>query len=194
MDNKLIQEIEYALKEVINHKRYRHTMGVVKASIYLAQKYGADVNNANIAALLHDYAKDYTREDLLHYIKKHGIVVDNIMMEAHELLHGKVAASIARNKFNITNEDIINAIENHTTGRENMSKLEKIIYLADFVEEGRNYPGVKELRKISDIDLDLALLQAFDNTIVYVLNIKKLLHPNTLSARNQILLKTKEKL
>lgn len=192
MDNRLIKTIEDALKEVISPKRYQHTMGVVEASIYLAKKCNVDINHAKVAALLHDFAKDFTRDELLDYARQHEIFIDDIMMEAHELLHGKIAASIAKNKFQVFNEDILNAVENHTTGRRNMSKLEKIIYLADFIEEGRSYPGVEKLRKIANIDLDLAVLQAFDNTIVYVLSIKKLLHPNTLNARNQILLEIKE--
>ncbi|SNS34787.1 putative HD superfamily hydrolase of NAD metabolism [Anaerovirgula multivorans] len=191
MENQLITKIEERLKVTINPKRYRHTLGVVKASIYLAEKYHEDTMNAKIAALLHDFAKDYTRQQLMECVRTYGVVTDNIIMEAHELLHGKVAASIAKIEFNINNENILNAIENHTTGREGMSKLEKIIYLADFIEEGRNYPGVNELRKIAAEDLDKAVLQALNNTIIYVLSIEKLLHPNTLYARNELLLKMK---
>lgn len=191
MDTNLIIKIENSLKEKINNKRYQHTRGVIRASVDLAKQYGENIEHARIAALLHDYAKDFTREELFAYAKKHGIIIDEIMLVAHELLHGKIASLIAREEFNISNEDILNAIEYHTTGRPNMSKLEKIIYLADFIEEGRNYPGVEELRKIARIDLDRGLLQAFENTIVYVLSIGRLLHPNTLLARNQILLEIK---
>ncbi|AKL95112.1 metal dependent phosphohydrolase [Clostridium aceticum] len=192
MSHQLISTIKRALKDTINPKRYVHTMGVVKASINLAKQYGEDPLCATIAALLHDYAKDYTRDELLHYIEEHHLTMDPIMFEAHELLHGKVAASIAKNKFDIEDKDILKAIENHTTGGENMSKLEKIIYLADFIEEGRNYPGVDQLRKIAEEDLDKAVLQALNNTIVYVLSIEKLLHPNTLFARNEMLKKLKK--
>lgn len=191
MREQLMLDIENKLKETINPKRFKHTLGVVKASTYLAKKYKENVTDAKIAALLHDYAKDFTREQLIEYITAYGIVADNILMEAHELLHGKVAASIAKNEFKIEDVNILNAIENHTTGRAGMSKLEKIVYLADFIEEGRNYPGVEELRKIADEDLDKAVLQALHNTIIYVLTIEKLLHPNTLYARNEMLLKMK---
>ncbi|AOY76870.1 bis(5'-nucleosyl)-tetraphosphatase (symmetrical) YqeK [Clostridium formicaceticum] len=192
MKEQLIEEIKKALKDTINHRRYIHTMGVVKASIDLAEKYGEDSLHATIAALLHDYAKDYTRDQLLDYVAKHHLTIDPIMFEAHELLHGKVAASIAQNKFHIDHQNILKAIENHTTGGENMSKLEKIIYLADFIEEGRNYPGVDQLRKTAKEDLDKAVLQALNNTIIYVLSIEKLLHPNTLFARNEMLKKLKK--
>lgn len=191
MTKQLILIIEEKLKGIINPKRYRHTLGVVKASMYLAEKYDEDILFAQIAALLHDYAKDFTQQQLNHYIQQHDIAIDHIMLKTPELLHGKVAASIAKIEFNIENQDILNAIEYHTTGREGMSKLEKIIYLADFIEENRAYPGVEELRQMADQDLDSAVLKALENTIRYVLSIEKLLHPNTLLARNEILLKIK---
>ncbi|SDK57464.1 bis(5'-nucleosyl)-tetraphosphatase (symmetrical) YqeK [Natronincola ferrireducens] len=189
MDNNIITKIKDSLQNTINPKRYLHTMGVVDASIILAQKYDGDIFHATVAALLHDYAKDFSRQQLMDYINTHNLSVDPIMLEAYQLLHGKVAASIAEKKFHIDNIDILNAIKHHTTGRKNMSKLEKIIYLADFIEKGRNYPGVEELRKIAEEDLDKAVLRALNNTIVYVLSIEKLLHPNTLHARNEMLLK-----
>ncbi|SES74429.1 putative HD superfamily hydrolase of NAD metabolism [Natronincola peptidivorans] len=189
MKDELIAIIQERLKGAVNPKRYIHTMGVVKASVYLADKYGVNQYDATIAALLHDFAKGYTRQQLMDCVAKHQLSVDSIMLETHELLHGKVAAIIAKQEFGIDDENILNAIENHTTGREKMSTLEKIIYLSDFIEEGRNYPGVEELRKIADIDLDKAVLQALDNTIVYVVSINKPLHPNTLHARNEMLLK-----
>ncbi len=187
MNRQLITEIEKSIKEVMQLKRYTHTLGVVDAAIYLANKYGADPEEARIAALLHDYAKDYTEEELKAYVLQHQLEVDKVLLEAYQLLHGKVAASIAEIKFSIKNRDILNAIENHTTGRENMSMLEKIIYLADFIELGRSYPGVDELRLRAEESLDKAVLMAFNNTIKYVLDIEKLLHPNTILARNEIL-------
>ncbi len=193
MNQQMISEIEKSLKAVMQQKRYTHTMGVVDAAIYLANKYGADTEEARIAALLHDYAKDFSEEELKSYVIQHQLEADKVLLEAYQLLHGKVAASIAEKRFFITNKDILNAIENHTTGRENMSTLEKIIYLADFIEVGRSYPGVDELRLKAEESLDKAVLMAFNNTIKYVLDIEKLLHPNTILARNEILSKLEEK-
>lgn len=187
MDRELVDYIHVRLKLVINPKRYTHTLGVVDAAIYLAEKYGEDPLHAQVAALLHDYAKDFTEKELKDYIEKYKIEVDKELFEAYQLLHGKVAAHIAKKEFNINNENILNAIENHTTGRSNMSRLEKIIYLADFIEVGRNYPGVDELRLLVEEDLDKGLLKALNNTIIYVLSIEGLLHPNTVYARNEIL-------
>ncbi len=184
---KLVEVIKEKLKHVISAKRYIHTLGVVDAACYLAEKYGEDPLDAQIAALLHDYAKDFSEEQLKEYIDKKKVVADDILREAHQLLHGKVAAYIAQQEFYISDPNILNAIENHTTGRANMSQLEKIVYLADFIEVGRNYPGVDELRLLAEEDLDKALLQALNNTIIYVLSIEKLLHPNTIYARNDLL-------
>ena len=187
MNQQLMAEIQLKVKEVMQEKRYIHTLGVVDAAMYLADKYGADVQEARLAALLHDYAKDFTEVQLKAYVREHKLLVDDVLMKAFQLLHGKVASSIAQKQFSIENRDVLNAIENHTTGRANMSLLEKIIYLADFIEVGRNYPGVDELRLKAEENLDKAVLLAFNNTIKYVLDIEKLLHPNTILARNEIL-------
>ncbi len=187
MNRQLIEAIESRLREVINPKRYRHTMGVVDAAVYLANKYGGNAADAHLAALLHDFAKDFSEAQLKAYVDKNQLEVDEILMEAHELLHGKVGAHIAKKEFHIENEAILKAIENHTTGSTNMSTLEKIIYLADFIEVGRDYPGVDDLRQLAEESLDKAVLKAFNNTIVYVISIEKPLHPNTIYARNEIL-------
>ncbi|KAB3537407.1 HD domain-containing protein [Alkaliphilus pronyensis] len=187
-DSDLYKAIDHKLKQVISKKRYKHTLGVVDVAVYLANKYGENCNKAAIAALLHDYAKDFSEAKLRKHIKKNKIPVDDVLNCAYQLLHGKVAASIAKKRFGVTDIDILNAVEYHTTGRRGMTRLEKIIYLADFIEVGRSYPGVDELRVIAEEDLDKAVLKALNNTIIYVLDINQILHPNTIDARNQILI------
>ncbi|ABR48467.1 metal dependent phosphohydrolase [Alkaliphilus metalliredigens QYMF] len=186
--SEIVKRIDEELKKVLTYERYIHTQGVVDAALYLARKYNEDSQEAEIAALMHDYAKGFSKIEALGFIQKHKVEIDEVLLEAHQLLHGKIAAHIARNEFQIDNENILNAIENHTTGRLNMSKLEKIIYLADFIEIGRTYAGVDDLRIVAEEDLDKAVLQALNNTMKYVLSIEKLLHPNTLLARNQLLI------
>jgi len=188
MLNQLINEIKMDLINVVSNKRYVHTMGVVECSRELALKYNENIDHATISALLHDYAKDFNKNDLMQYIDNENISLDEVLINAKELLHGKVASIIARNKYNINDENILNAIEYHTTGRQNMSRLEKIIYLADFIEPGRDYKGVEGLRVISKESLDRAVLKALDNTIKYVIWLEKPLHPNTVNARNQLLI------
>jgi len=183
----IIDEIHYELKQNVTKHRYTHTLGVIDAAVYLAQKYNENEDAAYIAALFHDYAKDFSKEQLEEYIRQNNLEVDEIMSNVYQLLHGKIAAHIAKHKFNIMDKNILNAIEYHTTGRKEMSKLEKIIYLADFIELGRTYMGVDELRIIAERNLDDAVLQALDNTINYVISMKNLLHTNTIEARNFLL-------
>lgn len=188
LESDLIKKIHHILKQNMSPHRYKHTLGVVDAAVYLASKYDADEGAAYIAALLHDYAKDFSKEQMEEYIRHNGLSVDEIMSNVHQLLHGKIAAHIAKERFNIDNKDILNAIEYHTTGRKKMSKLEKIIYLADFIEPGRNYVGVEELRAVAEQNLNKAVLLALNNTIKYVISMEKLLHTNTIEARNTLLL------
>ncbi|ABW19287.1 bis(5'-nucleosyl)-tetraphosphatase (symmetrical) YqeK [Alkaliphilus oremlandii] len=189
----VIRQIHQQLKNNVSERRYRHILGVIDAAVYLARKYDENEESAYIAALFHDYAKNYSKEELMQYMNQYDLKTDEIMQSTYQLLHGKVGAHIARISYNIDNEDILNAIEYHTTGRKGMSKLEKIIYLADFIELGRDYPGVEDLRLISEEGLDKAMVQALNNTIGYVLSMGSLLHTNTIEARNEIIIQLKRK-
>lgn len=188
IDQALIERIDASLVTRIKKSRYRHTQGVLQSALKLADRYGADKDKTAVAALFHDYAKDYSRETLFQLAALYNLEIDPIIQQAYQLLHGKVAAAIALHDFGIQDPEILMAIENHTTGRIHMTKLEKIIYLADFIEPGRDYKGVDELRKLAEEDLDKAVYQALNNTMIYVLRTGKLLHPKTLEARNQMLL------
>lgn len=182
--------IEAAIKPVMKKKRLQHTMGVVDAAVVLANKYGAHPFKTAVAALLHDYAKDFSEDELMKYIREYGIETDPVLSQAHELLHGKVAAVIARQQFGVKDKEVLLAIEFHTTGRKGMGLIEKIIYLSDFIELGRDYTGVENLRNLASENLNKAVLQALTNTMIYVLRTGKLLHQNTLEARNEMLMNT----
>lgn len=188
IDQPFLEQIEASLIKQIKKSRYRHTQGVLAAALHLAERYGADQQKTAAAALLHDYAKDFSRDKLFQLVSHYHLEVDPIMAQAYQILHGKVAAAIACHEFGIDDPEILQAIENHTTGRKNMGMIEKIIYLADFIEPGRNYPGVDHLRELAEENLDRAVFKALNNTMIYVLRTGKLLHPNTLEARNQMLL------
>lgn len=189
----VIREIHQQLKNKVSERRYHHILGVIDAAVYLARKYDENEESAHIAALFHDYAKNYSKEELMQYMHQYDLETDEIMQNTYQLLHGKVGAHIAKISYNIEDEDILNAIEYHTTGRKGMSKLEKIIYLADFIELGRDYPGVEDLRLVSEEGLDKAMIQALNNTIGYVLSMGSLLHTNTIEARNDIIIQLKNK-
>lgn len=152
------------IEKDLSAKRWKHTLGVVKEAKRLALQYGADEQKAEFAAYCHDLAKEFSKKKNKTYMEKHRLPADNA--EYPELAHGYVAAAILQNEHNVKDEDILNAIRYHSTGRENMSLLEKIIYIADLIEEGRQYEGIEAIRQLARTDLDegmkLALAEVMD--------------------------------
>ncbi len=181
----LIDKIGRILKD----ERFKHTLSVYKEALRLAKHYHCDTKKASIAAILHDICRDYSVEELNSYVKMYNL--DNIYINNKALSHAKVASLIVQEEFNITDTEIINAISFHTTGKENMSLLEKIIYLSDIIEERRTFEGIEALRKLAYKDLDSACLLALDNAIKYVIEKKEYLHIDTLLARNYLLINKK---
>ncbi|HCX65877.1 MAG TPA: phosphohydrolase [Eubacteriaceae bacterium] len=186
------KEMQKQLKSMLSEKRWDHTLGVVETAKELAVHYKINEEKAEIAALCHDCAKEFSKNQLLEYVREYQIPVDEVTLYEPELLHGPVGRVVAKEELGITDEEVLEAIENHTTGDVDMSMLEKIIYLADFIEPTRQYQGVEALRSLAFENLDHALIQSFDNTIAYVISLHSVLHPKTIKARNQLIIK-KEK-
>lgn len=180
-------QIDNYLKTNLKDSRYIHSMGVSEVAEKLALIYGFDMKKAKLAGMIHDCAKNLSNDELLKIAIAHDCEVDDILKANASLLHGVVGAIIAKEKMGIDDQEILNSITYHTTGKENMSLLEKIIYLADYIEPNRNFDGVELLRKASFEDLNRAMLLAFDNTINYVLLRGQLLHLNTVKARNYLI-------
>lgn len=154
------------IKEKLSEKRLLHTYGVRDTAVKLAKLYGADLKKAESAALMHDMFKDITVQEMNEYVREfklHPKYLNN-----KNLAHSKVAASVMARDLEIDDEDIINAVSFHTTGRADMSLLEKIIYIADAIEPGRNYPGVEQLRQEAFADLNQACLSSLNKTIELV--------------------------
>lgn len=189
MNNKInTYEIKTILKRNLKDSRYNHTIGVEKSAIKLAEIYEESIDKVIISSLFHDFAKYMTDEELHYYVEEYNIELDEIEKLDYSIIHGKVAKFIAKYEYNIDDVDVLNSIEYHTTGRKNMTKLEKIIYLADYIEENRNYDGVDNLRRLAyEVGLNEALLESFDNSINFLLKKSVLIHKNTVEARNQIL-------
>ena len=183
------EQIKSYLKENLKVKRYDHVLSVRDTAMKLADIYNEDLENAKIAALVHDCAKNMTDNELISIAQKHNLFIDEISKESPQLLHAPVGAIIAKETMGIENSDILNAVTYHTTGRKNMSLLEKIIYIADYIEPLRIFPGVDDLRNIAYKDLDMALLKSFDNTIKFVIDRGQLLHLDTIEGRNYIVSK-----
>ena len=170
-----MKKIKKYLKKHLTKDRYHHTLGVAYTAAALAMKYNTDTSNANLAqraylaGLLHDCAKCMSDEKKLQMCDKNHTSYSSMEAEHPYLLHGKVGAHIARAKFKIRDEDILQAITWHTTGRPNMSLLEKIIFIADYIEPSRK--PVKELdliRRLAFEDIDRTMEKILSNTLKYL--------------------------
>lgn len=175
------------LQQNLSTKRYYHSLNVSDTAEKLAELYNCDIVKAKTAGLVHDCTREMDKEKLMYCIKEEGIIADDITLSVRELLHGPAAVHICRSIFKIKDEDVLSAVRYHTTGKENMSILEKVIYVSDFIEPGRSFEGVEELRKLAAENLDKALLKAFDLSIEYVISKNGLIHTDTVLSRNYIL-------
>jgi predicted HD superfamily hydrolase involved in NAD metabolism len=175
------------LKKSISSKRYMHSVNVADTAVKLAGHYGCDAGKAKLAGLVHDCARELSLDQLKNCLTLENIEADSLTMEIKELLHGPAAVHICRKVFDIRDEEILNAVRYHTTGRENMSLMEKIIYLSDIIEPSRCFGGVEKLRGLAFSNLDEALVAAFDMSIQYIISKNGLIHLDTIQSRNYLL-------
>ena len=169
----------------LKHKRIPHVLGTEQEAIRLAERYGADVEKARVAALLHDCTKKLDMEAQLALCEHYHIQLDELERQALKLLHAKTGAAIARDVFGVDDE-IYNAIWWHTTGHGGMTLLEKIIYLADYIEPSRDFPGVDKLRSVCYKDLDEGLLLGLEMTIDEMTKMGNPVHRATIEARDAL--------
>lgn len=188
-----IDEIKKNLKRMLTPRRYGHCVKVMEAAVMLAQKYGEDTGKAAIAGLVHDCAKGLKDEDIFRLCEKYRINTDKVMRKQPELLHGLVGSFLARDLFGIECPRILAAISGHTMGRPGMDKLGSIIFIADYIEENRDYPGVDDIRRAAEESLEKAIIIGIDNTIRHVLDKGWMLHPQTVDTRNWALEMLSEK-
>lgn len=179
-----LQEVQKRLTE----KRYIHTLGVRDTAIHLAEKYGADKEKAEVAAILHDIAK-YEDVDAMRAIVRERKLDERLLPWENEILHGPVGAEIVKDLFHIEDEDILNAIRYHTTGRVNMTKLEKVIYVADMIEPNRKFVGVDRLRQIAEEDLEEAIKECITHTLTFLVASRQLIYPLTIECYNDLMRK-----
>lgn len=159
-----LEQLRPVALSCLNHRRIPHVLGTEQEAVRLAVRYGADVEKARRAALLHDCTKRLSKKEHLELCRQYGIPLDDVERKAGSLLHAKTGAEEARRVFGVDDE-IYGAIRYHTTGRAHMTLLEKIIYLADYIEPSRDFPGVEKLRKACYEDLDKGLLKGLEMTI-----------------------------
>ncbi|WNF37687.1 bis(5'-nucleosyl)-tetraphosphatase (symmetrical) YqeK [Bacillaceae bacterium IKA-2] len=176
------------VKETLPTKRFQHTLGVLETAISLAKKYGGDIKKVELAAIFHDYAKYRSIEEMKSIVKNEGLD-QKLLNYGKELLHAPVGAYYLSIEIGIWDEAVLNGIRYHTTGRVNMTLLEKIIYIADYIEPNRKFKGVEEVRELAAKNLDQALILAIGNTIKFLVTKRQLVFPDTLAAYNDLLLK-----
>lgn len=180
MNQQNYRKIHKTLRKSLDYARYEHTVSVAYVASALAMRYSANVQKAILAGLLHDCAKCISDEKKLDICEKFNITVNEYEEKNPYLLHAKLGSFIAMKKYGVRDKDIVNAILNHTTGRPDMSMLEKIVYVADYIEPHRKKaPDLDEIRKLAFEDIDLALLKILHNTLSYLRSTDSSIDPMT---------------
>ena len=182
-------EYKAILEKRLNPKRYHHSLCVADEALRLAKKYGCDTKKAYLAGLLHDITKNATAEEHLHIFDKFDIMLNSVEKNAEKLWHAISGAAYIEYELGITDKDIITAMRYHTTAREGMSLLEKILYLADYTSADRDYDDVDIMRQKVEISIDAAMDYALTYTINDLVERRKLLHLDTVKAYNENTLK-----
>jgi len=159
------QEYIKAIKPMLSQKRFEHSLNVAQEAVKLAKKYGADEEKAEIAGLLHDILKDTPSEKQLKILSDFGIILNNVELSAKRFWHAIAGAVYIRTVLHIEDPEIFDAVRYHTTGRNNMSLLEKVIFIADFISKDRDYPGVEDMRRTAYKSLDKAIVEGIAFTI-----------------------------
>lgn len=182
-----VQKWQSKIESRIGTKRMEHTMRVVETAQKLAAHYGVDVEKAKTAAFFHDCAKIRDEKELLDRAKDYGLVLSEEMKAVPQIIHSYLGAIVAQTDYGINDIDVLNAIRYHTTGRAQMSNLEKIIFLADYIEPGRSFPGVEQARALAMNNVDEAMLYCLSHTISYLLEQDEMIALETIKARNYLL-------
>lgn len=175
----LLQEVQMHMSE----KRFKHVLGVEETAVALAEKYGASAEKASIAALTHDYAKERPDDEFELVIRRDGFDLD-LLNWNNAIWHGIVGADFVQRELGIDDEEILDAIRLHTTGAAEMTLLAKIIYVADYIEPGRDFPGVKEAREIALVNLDDAVRYEAKKVLAHLLDQEAPIYPKSIETYN----------
>jgi predicted HD superfamily hydrolase involved in NAD metabolism len=167
-------------------RRWVHTQGVMDTAVRLAGRYGADPAKANLAAILHDVAKYWPVERMEAAIREEGLHT-GVLDYDKELWHAHAGAYVASRDYGVEDQQVLDAIRYHTSGRVSMTLLDKVVWLADLIEPGRNFPGVDAIRAMAEHNLNGALIAGFDTTLMFLVEKKKQIYPLTVLARNALL-------
>ncbi|MBW5444966.1 HD domain-containing protein [Cohnella sp. CFH 77786] len=181
-----LETLREATRRQMPDKRWKHTLGVVETSVKLAERFGGDAAKAELAALLHDYAKAWPIDRQAMVIRERGLPPELLDFDK-ELWHAHVGAWAVREEHGIDDEEVLDAIRYHTSGRERMTLTDKIVCLADYIEPGRDFPGVNKIRRLAEHSLEEGLVAGFDSTISLLVEKGKRIFPLTVIARNGLI-------
>lgn len=169
----------------LTKQRFEHTLRVASTAVSLAKKYNVSPEKAELASIFHDYCKYRAIDEMKRIIELSNLPKD-LLFYHHELWHGPVASIKIEEEFGITDQEVKSAIYYHTTGKANMSKLELIVFIADYIEPGRSFPGLDEVREMVEQDLTKAGWMVSRNTIKYLMEKGNRIYPDTFHAYNDL--------
>ncbi len=182
-----IEELTKIIRERLSDYRFYHSLCVAESAKELARRYGADENKAEAAGILHDAMKENSKAEQLEVIERAGYEITPFEKENKKFYHQISGAAFAKAEVGIDDEEVLNAIRYHTTGRENMSLLEEIVYLADFISADRTYDDIENIRAEAEKGKEYGMLYATQYTVKSVVEKGKPLHPDTVNAYNWLL-------
>ncbi len=183
-----VKEYQKIIKPHLSDKRYHHSCEVAKAAKRLAKKYGADPDKAEIAGILHDILKDTPKDEQLKIMDRFGIILNDIEAVTPNLWHQISGAAYVKNELNIDDPDIVDPIRWHTSGKKDMTLMEKIVFVADFISDDRDYKGVDKMRTIAKESLDKAIIEGLSFTISELAENGKAIVSDTFDAYNDAVL------
>ncbi|MFW6006359.1 MAG: bis(5'-nucleosyl)-tetraphosphatase (symmetrical) YqeK [Halanaerobiales bacterium] len=183
----MINKIKQNLAREMEEQRYQHTLRVMKIAVELARENNVSQKKAKVAALLHDYTKNWEIDKIKKLVKASCWQIDQLEYSIDKVLHAPASACIARKKYNISDFQILEAIRYHTIGNPNMGKLSYIIFAADIIEPGRNFPGVDNIRNEIHHNFKNGIKLICEQSIKYNIKKNRLIHPGTLKLRNSLL-------
>lgn len=180
----------YSLAEkALSEYRFNHSKMVAKAAKELAEKYGADLNKAELAGILHDITKEKPVNNQLQLLEDNGIMLDSVTKCNEQILHAVSGAAYCEYVLGIKDKEVLDAIRFHTTARANMSLLEKIVFIADFISEDRTYPDIDVMRHEAQKSLEHGMKYALSFVIKSLVSRGRCVHPDAIDAYNEIIMK-----
>lgn len=187
-DTERNEEFITLIRKRLNQDRFEHSLNVAESARLLAEKYGCDEKKAYTAGLLHDVMKNASDFEQLRAVSEAGWELTLCEKANKKLWHAIAGAAFMKTELEICDDELINAVRYHTTARENMTVLEKVIYVADFISADRNYPGVDDVRRSADESLEKAMMAGLEFCISEITKRRQVLHPDSVNAYNEIII------